>query len=343
MTPTTSTMGVAVFVEQEKTRDVGNKSTGTDNEDELRISDVLRRNESLHGFDENDVEHLNGDGTGVGGSQNTPCGAIALVGATAHLVKAVRAWVDLAWVTIALAFVVAGQTDTKGRLVVLERRAALEVDRVPADLGKGVSAVVHVETGHIWGPVSVWVGGGSPLASVLGGNSWRVDVEVGGSAGPVVCAWHGQSLRRGGVHVGWNQHLLVTRQNGLAESNVLGGRVLSGGSLLTVHTVVAAGDRSLELSVVVAVESSVLRAWVAVRGDRRVPLSHQLAWRTGVWTVVTWLARLVLGPAVAVDVGDLDKTFVGRERTFSSSFLMSVVRMVVDWHTGSQNSKSEKD
>ncbi|KAH3663079.1 hypothetical protein OGATHE_004655 [Ogataea polymorpha] len=273
---------------------------------------------------------------------HTPGCTVALVVAAADLVEAVLLWVDLAGVTIALVAVVARQTNTKRWLLVLERRRVLKVNRIPADLGKRVSAVVHVEAGNVWRPVAVRVAGGAPLTSFFGRNPWRVDVEVRGSASPVISAWHGKRLRRRRVDVGWNQHLLVSRQDGLAECNVFRGRVLHRGSALAIDTVVVVRDWRLELAIVVAVKSSFLGARVAVGGDFWIPLCHQLSRRTGVRTVVARGAGLVLGPAATIDVGDFDETLVGRERTLCCSLLVRVVD-VLDGSRGGKHSKSEKD
>lgn len=233
-----------------------------------------------------DVKDLDADTRVACGSDDTPSGTVGVgLLLVAHFVQAVLAWVDFACVTVTLAWVVTLQPNTIAWLCVGERTGALKVDRVPADLGEGVSAVVHVEAGNVWGPVTLCFVGGPPHTPVLGRDTRWVDIEVGGGAGPVVCAWNSQVVVAAAGHLGWNQHGLVTWEHRLAEGNLVASLVDSLGGTLALDTVVAVGDRLAQLTVRVTVQATVLRTWVGVGGDIRVPLSHQVAGLAGVLTV----------------------------------------------------------
>ena len=94
------------------------------------------------------------------------------------MVDAVLARVDRTRKTVTIA-TAASNLDTPGWHGVPEWCGRFQVDWVPSKLHKGVARSIRIGACDVWRPVPYRTGTGSPDASLVGGDSWRVYVEAG--------------------------------------------------------------------------------------------------------------------------------------------------------------------
>ena len=127
-----------------------------------------------------------------------------------------------------------------------------------------------------WDKVKTYVANrlllGTPDTGLLIANSRRVDVVavaelarhtlwhwwdiLCGSPRPVV--WTGNSKNGFILNVRWNQHGLISRQDGLAESDGLGRFVLARHTAGAIVAIGSVGERLADLSVFITVKSALL-------------------------------------------------------------------------------------
>jgi hypothetical protein len=176
-------------------------------------------------------------------------------GSTNHLVDAVDSGIDLAGQTTA-AITLALNLDTEIRLDMAEWSGGLQVDGVPSNLQVGVACGIGVGTSGVWGPVADRVLRGTPDTSLLGSDTWGVDVVMGSSGAPVGHARHSQVFKL--ANQGRDKHGLVSGQHGLTERHGLVSLVMSLHRALSILTVVTLRERLLNLSALVTVQTTVL-------------------------------------------------------------------------------------
>lgn len=172
-----------------------------------------------------------------------------------HLIDTHGGRIDTAGKAIA-AIAIAQNFNTKFGLDVAEGSSGLQVDRIPADLDVGVAIGNGVGAGSVGDPVTGGVGAGTPDASLLNTNTGGIDVVLRSGLAPVRHAGDGESGKF--LDQGWDQHGLVTRQDSLAESHRLAGLVRDLHSTSTILTVGVAGERLLDLAILVTVKTTVL-------------------------------------------------------------------------------------
>ena len=142
---------------------------------------------------------------------------------TVHLVDTHGGWIDTARETVTFpAFTL--DFDTEFRLDITEGSGRLQVDRIPANLDVGVTSTIGVGTSSVGRPITNGVGASTPDTCLLDGDTWRVDIVLGGSRTPVGGTGNGQSLQL--LDKSRDQHSLITRQHSLAERNGLSSLVL---------------------------------------------------------------------------------------------------------------------
>lgn len=277
------------------------------------------------------LEDLNIGLGALGGGDDTERGTVSLGSVLGgHLIDLVLSGVDGARQTVTVGALVTDDSHSPVGQHVSEGGSLLQVDGVPGNLDKGVAVLVLVGSSNIRRPVTPGVVESTPDTGGGGINSRGVDIEVGGSSGPVVGIGDGQHGRRAGSNLGGNQHGLVTGKHSLAERDLLATLVSSDKRAGTLVTAGLVGEGLLHLSVLVAEHSSVHGGRVGVGGGLGVPLAHKLTGRTGVRAVLSRSTGLVgrHGPS-GVLTGSVDRheSLVGREGALATSLLVLVVRV----------------
>lgn len=140
------------------------------------------------------------------------------------------------------------------------------------------------------------------------------------------------------VNAGWNQHSFITRENSLAKCNCASGIVdytNVGGGRLTIWLV---RKWFRDLSVIVAVQTTVLaklasialrrrfethhRLWIRIRCCFWIPLHADLTWWASIRTVTPWCTRLIWAhspSSIRRSRCYSDKASISRELTLSST------------------------
>lgn len=179
--------------------------------------------------------------------------------------------------------------DTPVRNHITERHIRLNVDGIPPQLDKCFSTLGGIGSGDIGGPLEDISGGlngdkkektyvanrlllGTPDTGLLMANSRRVDVVAEAELARHRL-WHWWDILRGGprpvvwtrnsknsfiLNVRWNQHGLISRQDGLTESDGLGRVVLARHTAGAIVAIGSVRERLADLSVFITVKSAFL-------------------------------------------------------------------------------------
>lgn len=196
--------------------------------------------------------------------------------------------------------------DTERRLLITEGGCRLEVDGIPSKLDERLTAIDSVPAKNIRGPIALWLLGCTPDTAIFWRNTGRVHVEarivvlvsrrpVGGGrwvdllsrgASPILRARNSQ--RSGSLDIGRDQHSFIPWQDSLTNGDVARGFVATTNIAAAIRAVGLIGKWFLDLTTLVAEESSVLYRdqsestgsrvnayhglWIAVRRRLGVPL-----------------------------------------------------------------------
>lgn len=149
------------------------------------------------------------------------------------------------------------ETNTKSRQSSFEWAIILKVNRVPANLDKGIAIVVSVGTSDIGRPVANGLILASPNAALLSTNARSVNIVVSSGADPIRRIRNGNDFRATRRNLSGNNHSFIAGKNCLTKRYYISTRIQGSGARSTVSTVVLFGKRLFNFAVFVAVKTAI--------------------------------------------------------------------------------------